>query len=412
MFLLLTFTLSTDILAHTIPGNSNSRDKAIQDLPCTEYVDVYYDRFPVALRSGKKVCVRSAGSIFIDGTDITITGYTNEIKKVSGKGVAANLGNGYGSDPYVFMLESSKTQTVSVINCVTLPTGFPIYVTTKNKHDEVNILKKINEDDFYYYGGYLLLGPKTNIHLTVSTGFVSYANVTSIGEYSTSYVEDKDEQSFSGDALGYLVLGNSTFSSQKIYVELKSEGTSWKTEIDGFITGQYNRVYSKDEFESNSSLDPFALILIIIISAIFVIVLAIVICCCCCICCIAKSQNNQNELNNIDTSTIVITPNQGSSQNNSQGQQYSNSPPTYAAQPPTYEAQPPTYAAQQPTYAAQPPTYAAQQPTYAAQQPTYPAQGAPQYQDAKEEPTYMPQPVYSQPQASQGQPYYENPYGY
>ena len=77
MFLLLALLSPVDELTRRLSQNVSSRNKVIQELQCEDHLPISRDIISADLQPGKKVCVRSMGTIFINGTDITITGYTD-----------------------------------------------------------------------------------------------------------------------------------------------------------------------------------------------------------------------------------------------------------------------------------------------------------------------------------------------
>jgi hypothetical protein len=333
----------------------------------------------------------SRGSIFVGGTDILITGYENGFQRMSGKGVAAILGypddNYYTYNTFVFTIESSKPQTVFVSNSISIPEDFPVYVTTRNSHEKIDILESCLEEGLYYYGGYILLGPKSDIQLNISTDYSTVANLTALGSGVYTVVRDGQEKTLTGVyEHGYILNAVTRSRSYSVYAELKSNGTAWPIEIDGFITGQYYRIYEASDFVLPGTIPGFAIAIIVIVAIIIVVVIVICIVCCSCICCRTQHVASQNDSMGTGETTIVAT-------------QYNGPPPQ-----PSYQPQP------QPQYYNNPPVYGVQSPSpYAnpAQPPMYAS--PPAYNQTPISP-YASPPAYNQPQAPAVQPVYGNPY--
>ena len=276
--------------------------RSISELPTlclkTNTFEVSQNSTKIELEAKRKVCVKSAGSIFINGKDIDIVGYTNLSEKISGKGVFANLGSS-SYDNYLYVLESQTKQTISVINSIIIHSGLSLYVTTENSHDTINILKKHMIYNSYYAGSYLLLGPKTELSLTVRTGLSTFANVTSIDGRSI-LVGFYVQQTFTGSSSALMINAASMSSSDKCKVKLTSSGSNWETPMEGFVETKENYIYKDSDFES-TSIPVGIVVAVVIIFCIVVIgvVLGILYCfgcfkpkkCCCC----CKDNNEENE---------------------------------------------------------------------------------------------------------------------
>jgi hypothetical protein len=259
-----------------VPKNISSHNKAIQELQCTEYYGLQYQFFSVELKPDKKVCVESS-SIFINGTDITITGYTNGEEKMSGKGVAAILGYESETDKYVFLIESQTPQIVYIVSILLIPEGLSIFITTRNEHEKGNVFSK----KVALTAGYILLGPKRNMQLNLSTG----SSVNAIGKVLESgeqiTLAYDSETVITGNRAGVLVNFIAATAVSGGYVELKAEGEPWVTEMHGIITGKFNHIYSESDFKSPALITLLTLILIIlgvcfVISVIITIVIRLI----------------------------------------------------------------------------------------------------------------------------------------
>jgi hypothetical protein len=273
------------------------------------------------------VCVKVKGTIFVNGDDIELTGYTNNVKMVEGVGVAATLGSDTDQNIYVFQIKSSDAQTINVFGSICIEDGSIAYVTTKNHQNSIDILEETRDKMKPAY--FIILGPKASLNFHVYTSLTSADGIIQFLEGNNhTFSSSTDKDYYASATVGVIIIVNGQHRSSKCKIEFSSFGNEWESDINGFITFKANTIYEDDDFYI-----PRLAATSIVLAVIFCIVVAVVAFLF--IYCIFCRKSKQAEENQKFENQEPLT--------------YSPIPPEYGA-PPQYQNPPPLYENPKPQY--------------------------------------------------------------
>ena len=205
--------------------------------------------FNIKMKQGEIICVQSKGSIFVNGNNIKITGYTNGVEQMAGVGDFAFLGDN-SQDDYIFTLESFEYQTIGMIAKWRISNDLTVYITTKSTTDAVCIIRQSEPINKKYSGGFIALGERQGTELSILTYPDSDAEIFPLSG-NNQYVENSKNATFKGCDFGVFVKSEADKVYDDCKVKLSSNNNSnWKNTIEGFIKLEKNHVYSRDDLSS------------------------------------------------------------------------------------------------------------------------------------------------------------------
>jgi hypothetical protein len=268
-----------------ITANNNEAKRSAKSVTIPE-CDYTYDistinSYSTVISPNKKYCFTIYGSIFINGNPLKITGYVNTVKKFSGTGVAATIGDSSTANTYTAMLESNTSEAFTVYGSISVPIGKSTFISTTNEVKNFDLLQMNKYSSSMYSASLLMLGSKTNVHISIDSRAHTYGDFKLLESSVKKSLSANSGYSYSYTSMkGLIMNARSSYSSHGMYVEITCNGPNFVTPIEGFFTAKSCHVYTLNEFTS-PTLSPkstsAAIIAVAAIACIIVIVIIIVL---------------------------------------------------------------------------------------------------------------------------------------
>ena len=231
-----------------------------QPQECSEYIDltnVVYDK--VDLVADTPVCLKTRGSLFVDGKGINITGYKDDVQVLKSKGgVAAVFANpDLNHTDYYFTIESETNKTdVLLYGSLNIPYDKKVVISTKSNFEHERLIDR-NIREAYLF----ILGIHDDSILELETddfAEIDYKIYTDNETYDQEYkhIRRDREIEIRGKFTYVEIKATATRARQEIEVEFEKvkkrrHTTEFANPFHGSIRVQGDGILDENDFQAN-----------------------------------------------------------------------------------------------------------------------------------------------------------------